>query len=358
MNTFQKTAFVFFITLGIFPCAIALAADSAPIHISPTIDAWDHGTWHLTRQKSDMPITSLGKINDSLLVGFSSSDYEWNFKNAFVPVLDADPAKALGYSKVDTSQSLLSVPKKSPCASIKTVISSAVISDTKTLCLLSSAGGDFKLELLPDKTIISVGYGKQPILSKTSLTWFGYDGNLYTTYLHPSFFDSAFTSVKTKTDNTVFLIRNGLKYFIPSEQIFYTWFNSFKSVAVISSSKMNSYSDIGKASFKPNTLLKFKDSSELYVFQPANDPYFNFGKAIQITEDQPDHWMILKSGSKTPISFTKRPALLRHIATVSEIEHLYGLNWQKNITELDDAQKSLFMISPIDFNSKTDLVIE
>ncbi len=358
MNTFQKTAIIFSLALGFLPGTFVFAADTTSIHVSPTIETWDHGTWHLARQKSDTPISSLGKINDALLLGFGTADYEWSFKNGFVPVLSTDPATALGYPKVDTSASLLSVPKKSACASIKTVISSVVISDTKSLCLLSSAGGDFKLELLPEKTILSVGYGKQPILSKTSLTWFGYDGNLYTAYLHPSFFDSTFSAVKTKTNNAVFLIRNGLQYFIPSEQIFYSWFDSFKSVSVITSSKLNSYMDIGNASFRPNSLLKFSDAADLYVFQPANDPYITFGKSVKITDNQSNHWMILKSGTKTPISVAKRPALLRHIATELDLTNLYGPNWKKNIIEIDAAKKSVYTISPTDFNLKTDLIIE
>lgn len=336
-------------------------ADDSLSHISATPDIFDQGTFHLARYKSDVVIQKLGIINGNLLASFSASEHAWFFNNAFAPVNGSDPAKALGYPSMQTSDSLRSVPKKSPCEKFKDAISAVALTDKKTLCLSSSAGGDFTLRVLPstkDKPI-PIGFGKQPILEKTRVSWIGYDGHLYVAYLHPSLFAEEVTVHKTKTNPTVFLLRNGIRYSVPNEQTYYTWFDSFAPVTILTDKKLAAYPLQAKALYRPNTLIQFAGSPEVYVYQPANDPYLLYGKDTKIVEDRNDKWVLQDPKKKgATIDMQKRPALLRHITSESSAISTFGPSWNKHILVLNADLKKTFTISEKAFVSGTDIVYE
>lgn len=340
---------------------ISRADDSTGVHITHTAETTDRGTFHLARYKSDYVIQALGLINGSLLASFSTNEHEWFFKKEFVPVIGLDPAKALGYPSLQTAESLLGVGKTSPCIKFKDAISEVALTSTKTLCLSASAGGDFTLHLLPaikDKPI-PIGFGKHPILEKTRVSWVGYDGNLYIAYLHPSLFADETTALKTKTSPTVFLLRNGMKYSVPNEQTFYTWFDSFKSVSVMDARKLATYPIQGKAGYRPNTLIQFAGAPEIYVYQPASEPHLAFGKDVKIIEEKPEKWVIQDAkNKKLTIDLLKRPELLRRVNSTTDLDNTYGPSWNKRIVMLDTALKAKYAISDKDFNPKTDIVYE
>ena len=215
MNSFQKTISaisLFAMITSSLPTSIVNAADPSLSSLTKTTDLWDRGTYHVVKYASDVPIQFLGTVGDHLLATIAPDQHQWFFNNAFVPVHGTDAAKALGYPKRITSESLLSVPKKSLCTKYKDTISTLSITDTQTLCLRSTPGGDFTIDLMPEDRKISVGFGKQPILEKNKFTWIGIDGNLYIAYFHPTFFNTTVTALKTKTNPAVFLFRNGVKY--------------------------------------------------------------------------------------------------------------------------------------------------
>ncbi len=336
-------------------------ADDTQSHISATPDIFDQGTFHLARYKSDMIIQRLGIVNGNLLASFSVSEHAWFFKDAFVPVTGSDPAKSLGYSPMQTSDSLRNIPAKSPCEKFKDAISAVALTDKKTLCLTSSAGGDFTLHILPstkDKPI-PIGFGKEPILEKTRVSWIGYDGHLYIAYLHPSLFADEVAAHKTKTNPTVFLLRNGIRYSVPNEQTYYSWFDSFAPVTILADKKMITYPLQAKATYRANSLIQFAGSPEVYVYQPANDPHLLYGKDTKIAEDKNDKWVLQDPKKKgATIDLHKRPELLRHITSETYAINTFGPSWNKRILVLDPELKKKFLISDKAFVSETDITYE
>lgn len=350
---------ILFLLIGI-SSRITKADDLPIVHLAQTPEFIDRGTFHLAKYKSDAPIKDLGLVNGYLLASFSGTEHAWFFQNTFKPVIGSDPAKALGYTTTQTSKSLLTVPKGNPCTKFKDAISSVALTKTKTLCLSSSAGGDFTLHLLPaiKDNPISIGFGKFPILEKTRLSYVGYDGNIYIAYFHPTLFSDEITALKSKTNPVVFLLRNGSRYSVPDEPTYYTWFDSFKSVTVMDAKKLATYPLQTKSGYRTNTLIQFKGSPEIYVYQPANDPYIAFGKDVKITDDQKDQWTILKTGSKKTETLLKRPELLRHAASPTDLVQLWGASWSSHVLKLDADQKSPFVISEKDFNAAQDFIFE
>ncbi|MCX6715003.1 MAG: hypothetical protein NTX72_04260 [Candidatus Uhrbacteria bacterium] len=352
--------FLIVILIGI-SSQISRADDSVPTHISSTPEITDHGTFHVARYKSDLVIQALGLVHGNLLASFSTTEHAWFFKTGFTPVTGTDPAKALGYPSMQTAESFLHIEKKSPCIKFKDAVSEVAITETKTLCLSSSPGGDFTLHLLPalkDKPI-PIGFGKHPILEKTRVSWVGYDGNLYIASLHPSLFADDVTALKEKTSPTVFLLRNEMKYSVPSEQVFYTWFDSFKSVSLIDARKLATYPIQAKAGFRPNTLIQFTDSPDIYVYQPANEPHLAFGKAVVIITEKPDKWVIQDpKNKKLTFDFIKRPELLRHIASQTDLDNTFGPTWNMHVLKLDASLRTKYNTDKTDFNPKTDIIYE
>lgn len=342
---------------------ITRADDTIPTHLSQTPELIDRGSFHLAKYKSDSPVKALGLVNNHLIASFSETEHAWFFQNTFKPVNGSDPAKALGYTSMQTSASLLATPKASLCAKFKDTISSITLTEGsagKTLCLSSTEGGDFTLHILPaaKDNPISIGYGKYPILEKSRVSFVGYDGNLYIAYLHPILFSGDMSVVKTKTNPVVFLLRNGSRYSIPDEQTYYTWFDSFKSVSVVDGKKITTYPLQAKSGYRANTLIQFKGLPEIYVYQPANDPFIAFGKDIKIIEDQKDQWIIQKAKSKTTEPFLKRPELLRHATSPTDLLQLWGPSWSSRVLKLNADQKSRFTISDKDFDSTKDFIFE
>ncbi len=355
MNSFLKSLFILTgILISSNPSIVFAATDPSAV--------WDHGLFHVTRYTLDAPIQSLGIVGGHLLATTAPDQHFWYTDNEFIPVRGTDPAKALGYPIRTPSETLLSVPEKSPCSVFKDAVSGVSVTDTQTLCLRSTPGGDFTLDLSPviagTKKALSVGFGKQPVLEKTKLTWIGYDGNLYMAFLHPSYFQSSVSAMKTKTNPAVFLLRNGVKFSIPNEHTYYSWFDSFKTVSLFDAKKVASYPFMGNVSYRANTLVKFKDDSTVYVYQPVNDPYVTFGKDVKIIEEKKDRWIVQTVKTKTPVEFLKRPELLRPIAAESVAADLYGPDWTKRIIELDSNQQSQFATTEKSFNVLTDLIVE
>ncbi|OGL62904.1 hypothetical protein A3E97_03095 [Candidatus Uhrbacteria bacterium RIFCSPHIGHO2_12_FULL_47_12] len=339
---------------------ISRADDSTLPTIQLTPEISDRTSFHVSRYISNRPLQFLGLVNGNILASFSGTEHAWFFKNAFAPVNGADPAKALGYAIMQKADSFRVIPKKSPCEKYKDAISAVTISATKTLCLSSTAGGDFSLRLLPatkDKPI-SIGFGKQPILEKTRVSWIGYDGNLYIAYLHPRFFADEVTAVKAKTSPTVFFIRNNQRYSVPTEEVFYTWFDSFKPVLVQDVKKFAKYPVQAKAGYRANTLIQFGNDPEVYVYQPANDPNLAYGKDVKILTDKPEKWILQDpKNKKLTIELLKRPELLRHI-TAADVENTFGPSWNKQIIKLDVSLKAKYKISDKAFVPSTDIVYE
>lgn len=318
----------------------------------------DKGLFHIVKYKRIKPIVDIGKVGDRLLISFSSEEHEWLFNNNFVSVNGSDPAKILGYPTYENSVTLLKSPTKNACTGLKEVVSSIAITKTKNLCLTSSKGGDYVLYLMPDKKKLPVGFGKKFILEKNGLTWIGYDGNLYQAFIHPELFSETVSAIKYTKAPTVYLIKDGMKFQIPDEKTYFSWFSSWKDVKGVDAKTLAKYSLKGKISFKPNTIIKFTDEKELYVFQPKNDPYLTYGKDVTIVTEEIDSWEVKKLKNQTSEKMTKRPEVLRHIISIDDVEKTFGPNWQKRLIELPLTLKSKITIDEKDFIPETDILVE
>lgn len=352
---------VLFVALIGASSQITRADSETDIPLRTTPDLFEKGTYHVVRYVSDVPIKNMGLINNQLLVSFSDKEHAWFLNDRFVRVSGTDPAKALGYPSMQTAESFKGIPKKHACEKYKDAVSAVTINPDKFLCLSSTAGGDFTLRVLPaaKPVPVNIGFGKHPILENTRLSWIGYDGNLYIAYFHPSFFSEVVTAVKSKTNPTVFLVRNGMRYSIPSEAVFFTWFDSFASVSVLDAKKLAASPVQAKAGYKANTLIQFSDSPNIYVYQPANSPQLVYGKSVKILEDKPDRWILQDpKNAKKNIELLKRPERLRHIKTEADAQNTFGTTWTKRIVVLDAALKSTYTISDKAFSPKTDIVYE
>lgn len=358
----KKTLLILFFIIVLIAASsqISRADDSTSPHIIQTPELFDHGTFHVDRYKSDLPVTGLGLVNGKLLASFSETEHAWFFQNTFKTVTGKNPAAALGYPSMQTAKSTITLPKKSPCEKFKDAIGALSLTETKTLCLSTTPGGDFTIRILPstkDKPI-SIGFGKYPLLEKNRLTYVGYDGNIYVAWFHPNLFTDDITASKSKTSPTVFLTRNGMRYSVPDEKTFYTWFDSFKSVTSVDAKKLATTPLQSKAGYRSNTLIQFNDSPEIYVYQPPNNPFHVFGKDIKVVNETKDQWEIQIAKNKTTTILKKRVELLRHAASMTDLLNLYGQNWSTHLIKLDAAEKSKYTISEKDFDPTKDYVIE
>ncbi|OGL97923.1 hypothetical protein A2318_03910 [Candidatus Uhrbacteria bacterium RIFOXYB2_FULL_45_11] len=340
------------------PTQIAHASTSDSPVFNATPELMDHTTFHVARYKTSQPIKFLGFVEGKLLASFSAEQHIWYMNGTFVPVTGADPAKALGYPATTTftAEKFAEVAKNNSttkaCDKLKEpVVAQDEIAGGKNLCLTATPGGDFTVHLMPGDIKYGVGFGKQPMVKGTHIYWIGYDGNLYIASMHPSAFTETVTAIKSKTNSVVYLVRNGVRFQIPDEKTYYTWFPSFSAVKIQTAKQLASYPLIGKTKFRANTLLKFKGEPTVYAYQPANNPYVKYGKDVKIIEETPTNWTVLPVKSKTNETFTKQSEKLFPINSLTEMVDAYGPNWQKGLIELEITQKANFSIADKSFDS-------
>lgn len=340
--------FLIVVLLGI--SSRIIRADNSSSHISSTPDIFDHGTFHVARYKSDAVIQSLGLIGGKLLASFSVSEHAWDLNGTFTPVQSEDPIKALGYSTAQsfTAEKYAEAAKinstTKACDKLKDVVAQDEIVGAN-ICLTATAGGDFTVHLMPGDIKWNIGFGKQPIVKGTRIYWIGYDGNLYIASLHPSAFTETVSAIKSKTNPVVFLVRNKVRFQIPDEKTYFTWFPSFQAVKISTAKQLASYPLLGKISYRANTLIKFKGEPTVYAYQPPNNPYVKYGKDVKIIEETNTAWTLLPPRSKKNETMTKVPEQLLPILTESDIVEFFGPHWKKQIIELDLSQKAKYSIS-------------
>jgi len=355
MNTFVR----FFVLLFLFCVSASVAfAEVTPKPIMVNAQSWDKNGFHVVEHASETPAIDLGLVGDRLLVTFSADQHAWFFNHAFVPVVGEDPAKALGYPTWQKADGLVTKPTKNQCTGLKDVVAAVVINKQKSFCLTASQGGDYTLYLMPKKKKFEVGFGKKFLLSKEGLTWIGYDGSVYQALMHPDVYQDDVVAMKTKNSSVVYLVKNGMKFQIPDEKTFFSWFRAWKDVKVVDAKVLAKNKTIDRISFKPNSLIKFAGESTIYIYQPKNDLNFQYGKDVTITKEGKDGWEIKQGKNKTSEKVAKRKEVLRPVESVQDLIDLYGPNWQKRLIELETNKKSTFTIQEKTFDAKTEVVTE
>jgi hypothetical protein len=113
-----------------------------------------------------------------------------------------------------------------------------------------------------------LGYGSAPAISdEMHVYWMGVDGAIYEgTVSLPSVLSvGSIRAMKLASDNTVYLVKDGEKLVIPSEKTYFTWFDSWSDVEIVTAAKLNGYADGGVASFAPGTKVKLARDPKVYV---------------------------------------------------------------------------------------------
>lgn len=132
---------------------------------------------------------------------------------------------------------------------------------------LDDNGGIWYMNLESEETT-RLGYGGVPVLSDDMHAyWMGVDGHIYEgTVSLPSVLSVGdIRAFKTSTSNVVYLVDDGVAYAIPSEKTYFTWFDSWDSVEVVSASTLSEYEQDGYAPFAPGTKVKFAGNAKVYI---------------------------------------------------------------------------------------------
>ena len=129
-------------------------------------------------------------------------------------------------------------------------------------------GGNIWSHNLETGKSIKLGFGVDPMISDDAhVYWKGTDGEIYEATILPAaaMTIEAVQAMKTSTSNVVYLIDGSEKRTIPSESVYWSWFDSWSDVQTVSQTTLNSYTLDGTASFAPGSLVKLTTDSKVYV---------------------------------------------------------------------------------------------
>lgn len=116
---------------------------------------------------------------------------------------------------------------------------------------------------------LTLGSGTVPGLSSAQYAyWRGNDGRLYqaTVYLPHSLDLAVGTPIKISSSPRVYMLTTEGVAFIPNEYTYYTWYESFAEVQVVTEATLASYTMLEEEiALKPSTLLTIDESSKVYM---------------------------------------------------------------------------------------------
>jgi hypothetical protein len=162
----------------------------------------------------------------------------------------------------------------------------------------TDATGSIWYQDLASGETIELGFGEDPVLADEShVYWSGEDGGIYeATILFGALTDDDVRAVKTAGDATVYLVVGDDASAIPSESVFFSWFDSWSDVETISEGELNALDLEGDATFAPGTKVKLVSDPKVYV----------------VGDDNKLHW----------------------ITTQTVAYNLYGSAWNQDIIEV------------------------
>lgn len=145
--------------------------------------------------------------------------------------------------------------------------------------------------------VVRLGYGADPVFSDARhIYWRGVDGNFYEATVTDATAAAGMRAVKVSGSPIVYLLDGTVRRTIPSEAVYFSYFDSWNKVETISASSLNAYALDGKAGFAVGTRVKFADTPKVYV----------------VGADHKLHW----------------------IASQSVAFDIYGENWNKGIVNV------------------------
>lgn len=159
---------------------------------------------------------------------------------------------------------------------------------------------------------LALGAGSTAYISDARhIYWVGQDGYLYEATLHLStdLGSAGSLAVKSSTSPVVYMVQEDTLYKFDNEGVFYSWFDSFDEVLLVSDSYLDTFTDVQKATYRPGSRILIEGSVKVYT----------------VADSGQLHWIIDEAVA----------------------ESLYGETWNKNIVtvELDDVLDYSFGLS-------------
>jgi hypothetical protein len=154
--------------------------------------------------------------------------------------------------------------------------------------------------------LLNVGFGAEPVLSdREHAYWQGTDGNVYEVTFSPllDLVRDEVEAFSAYNAQSVYLVSGDRMWLIPSEEVYFTWFDSWDDVLEVSQATMDVYLEIsdyeGDLKFAPGTRVKAVSSAKVYVVGSEYDL----------------HWIVSE--------------------TVAD--EIYGSDWNQGIIEVNDT---------------------
>ena len=151
---------------------------------------------------------------------------------------------------------------------------------------------------------LNLGYGMLPTMSDDRhVYWRGVDGAVHeaTIASNPTRVGNrSIEAVKIDGNSTVFLIDGVNRWTIQSESVYFTWFNSWNDIKVVSPIYITRFRDAGPAAFAPGARIKSTSDARVYV----------------IGQDNQIHW----------------------IANEAVAREVYGPSWNEHIVDIDTSE--------------------
>lgn len=154
--------------------------------------------------------------------------------------------------------------------------------------------------------LLNVGFGGVPVLSdREHAYWQGEDGNMYEATFSPllDLVPDEVEAFSAYNSEGIYLVSGDQMWLIPSEEVYFTWFDSWDEVVEVSQATINVYLEIsdyeGDLKFAPGTRVKAVSSAKVYVVGSEYDL----------------HWIVSE--------------------TVAD--EIYGSDWNQGIIEVNDT---------------------
>lgn len=153
------------------------------------------------------------------------------------------------------------------------------------------------------ETELTLGYGSIPFVTDANhIYWVGNDGHVYEATISPGTTADTdeVTAAMTDWSNTVYLIDGSEYYEITSEDVYFSWFESFETVELVDDAWFDAYTYAGSARLAPGTRVKLEGDPKLYI----------------VGDDGKLHWLISQA-----VAYS-----------------IYGSEWNQNVIEMNYEQ--------------------
>jgi len=115
---------------------------------------------------------------------------------------------------------------------------------------------------------ISLGFGSKAVISDDMhVYWLGVDGGVFEATLSLNALSGAsdISAVKVSGSPIVYLILDETIYSMPSEKVYFSWFENWEAVKTVSASYLNSFKNGGAATYAPGSLFKMSGDPKVYM---------------------------------------------------------------------------------------------